>query len=172
MARMALKRRICWASVLFFACVVLLLGVMWTSHVGVILGVGKCPSTDLPELRVELSRTGCLVLVVYYSYIPSNWDPNVWNTPFVDWISYPGGFDLIVAAPVVMPVPGLCGYLCACLCIRKGVRSKRRLVECRCSDCGYDLRAHLLGQKCPECGTVISGTRFAPTNPPKESLPP
>ncbi len=25
-----------------------------------------------------------------------------------------------------------------------------------CENCGYDLRAHNLGEKCPECGTLIS----------------
>jgi hypothetical protein len=25
----------------------------------------------------------------------------------------------------------------------------------RCAECGYDLRAHRPGQKCPECGTEV-----------------
>ncbi len=25
----------------------------------------------------------------------------------------------------------------------------------RCVKCGYDLRAHAAGQRCPECGTVV-----------------
>jgi hypothetical protein len=34
-------------------------------------------------------------------------------------------------------------------------RSRKKLKEGCCPTCGYDLRAHKPGQKCPECGTEI-----------------
>lgn len=34
-------------------------------------------------------------------------------------------------------------------------RRRRRPEAGKCGRCGYDLRAHVAGQRCPECGTVI-----------------
>ena len=39
--------------------------------------------------------------------------------------------------------------------IRVWSRRRRRPPEGLCRRCGYDLRAHRVGQKCPECGTLI-----------------
>ncbi len=39
------------------------------------------------------------------------------------------------------------------LCWR--LRRRRRMRGC-CSQCSYDLRAHKIGDKCPECGTIIA----------------
>jgi hypothetical protein len=39
-------------------------------------------------------------------------------------------------------------------CYRLSMPRKGQPVGC-CQKCGYDLRAHQAGEKCPECGTVI-----------------
>jgi len=62
-------------------------------------------------------------------------------------------------------------------------RWKRRIAAGHCAKCGYDLRAHRPGQRCPECGTPIPldetrhrlpGKDLKPpeTDPPAEPLPP
>ena len=39
------------------------------------------------------------------------------------------------------------------------VRQRKDIPERACKVCRYDLRAHSAGQRCPECGTVISSPR-------------
>ena len=39
----------------------------------------------------------------------------------------------------------------------RAIRRRRRLTRAGlCSKCGYDLRAHAIGDKCPECGTPVA----------------
>ena len=44
---------------------------------------------------------------------------------------------------------------------RRNRRRQQRRERGLCPNCSYDLRAHLPGSKCPECGTLIS-SRIAP----------
>lgn len=39
-----------------------------------------------------------------------------------------------------------------CVCVRLGVRARRRARTGRCAACGYDLRGLEAGTRCPECG--------------------
>ena len=41
------------------------------------------------------------------------------------------------------------------------IRIRRRLAFYRCTFCGYDLRSHTPGEKCPECGTLIPNSSVA-----------
>ncbi|HEX2970752.1 MAG TPA: hypothetical protein VHP11_00365 [Tepidisphaeraceae bacterium] len=43
-------------------------------------------------------------------------------------------------------------------------RRTRRIARGLCPICGYDLRAHRPGQRCPECGTPIPSTLATPGN--------
>lgn len=43
---------------------------------------------------------------------------------------------------------------------RRAWRVRYRRAHNLCLSCGYDLRAHAAGQKCPECGTVILTDTF------------
>jgi hypothetical protein len=61
-------------------------------------------------------------------------------------------------AAVISAIP-LALYL---LFSRKRLRAARRMDRGLCPDCGYDLRAHAAGQKCPECGAVIGVSRQNP----------
>ncbi len=45
--------------------------------------------------------------------------------------------------------------VCAWWCRKKYHQVQSRAIENLCPICGYDLRAHKPGQKCPECGTEI-----------------
>ncbi len=42
--------------------------------------------------------------------------------------------------------------------------SRRRVASGLCVQCGYDLRAHKPGQKCPECGTVVAARCEGPSD--------
>jgi hypothetical protein len=44
----------------------------------------------------------------------------------------------------------------ACILFIKRVRRRKQDGRFRCLRCSYDLRAHHPGEKCPECGTIIS----------------
>ena len=39
----------------------------------------------------------------------------------------------------------------------RGFRRRRRAGEKICARCSYDLRAHKVGDRCPECGAVVGG---------------
>ena len=54
-------------------------------------------------------------------------------------------------APVVLALPGVAVFS---VMGWRGVRRRRRGRRGLCLDCGYDLRAHAAGQRCPECGGV------------------
>jgi hypothetical protein len=59
--------------------------------------------------------------------------------------------------------------------LRNGRRERRRVRRGLCTRCGYDLRAHRPGQKCPECGTPIpppKDLKPPQSEPPPEPLPP
>ena len=62
-----------------------------------------------------------------------------------------------------LPAPPL--LACAYLCFRKWRKQldmERKRALGRCITCGYDLRAHQPGQKCPECGTEIPRLGWRP----------
>jgi hypothetical protein len=88
-------------------------------------------------------------------------------------------FDGIVAS--LWLVTSASGILAGVSCVAVGPR--RRPKKGDCAVCGYDLRAHRPGQRCPECGTPIpldktgdrpSGKDLEPpeTDPPGEPSPP
>ena len=102
--------------------------------------------------------------VTSYMY-HTNWD-NYWTTPneksrwqILDFGYVHLRFDyeptlrclrippwFLLVGPLVLPGVWVTG----------AIRRRRRCVgEVMCVKCGYDLRAHEAGQKCPECGTVI-----------------
>ena len=43
--------------------------------------------------------------------------------------------------------------------VRGFIRNRRRRLRGKCLACGYDLRAHNAGDRCPECGMVLSPAR-------------
>jgi len=51
-----------------------------------------------------------------------------------------------------------------------GLLRRRRAPSGRCSHCSYDLRAHAVGQKCPECGMPIPA-KNATIKPSERSYP-
>ena len=63
------------------------------------------------------------------------------------------GPDLLVGVPHWLLAPPLA--LPALVWLRRRRRHRRRLRDGLCLTCGYDLRAHAPGQKCPECGTAV-----------------
>jgi hypothetical protein len=73
----------------------------------------------------------------FWLWIPSDvHDPAVFFLAIADWV-------------LAVPLIG-----CAYFCWRRSSRA-RTSSQTRCPICGYDLRAHKPGQKCPECGTEI-----------------
>jgi hypothetical protein len=48
---------------------------------------------------------------------------------------------------------------------RRSARRRRRLARGLCIKCGYDLRAHRAGQRCPECGTPVPAGHAPPNQP-------
>jgi hypothetical protein len=65
-----------------------------------------------------------------------------------------------------------CPMVCAVI---RGRSNRYRRLHGLCLKCGYDLRAHGPGQRCPECGTPIppgKNSKPPPTDPPAEPLPP
>ena len=54
------------------------------------------------------------------------------------------------------PVSLLAGLLLICE-LRRKWRNRSRDDDSLCPTCSYDLRAHKAGERCPECGTTITG---------------
>jgi hypothetical protein len=67
-------------------------------------------------------------------HVAAFWVPH-WSVQCLAW------------SPVL--IAGFLGY-------RRRVRRRGRRSHGLCVTCGYDLRAHKLGGRCPECGTVIA----------------
>lgn len=69
---------------------------------------------------------------------------------------------------IIMPIWGVV-IIAAVIPVLWGIgfqrRYSRRQLGC-CLQCGYDLRAHQPGQKCPECGTPVSARIRGNTSPP------
>jgi len=77
-------------------------------------------------------------------------------------IAVPNWFTIALLA--IVPVLAIRNW-------RRKAREKRRICEYCCPKCGYDLRAHGIGDKCPECGTHIGSLSLisrAPENGPTQ----
>jgi hypothetical protein len=76
-----------------------------------------------------------------------------------DVVDFTGPHDMLLQRDIIVPawVPlGLCAGVCALLFlpIRHRWRTALRAREGLCLKCGFDLRAHQVGARCPECGMV------------------
>lgn len=71
---------------------------------------------------------------------------------------YPPGRheEFTISIPDWLPLMAFLALACASY--RRGgqLRVKARLADGLCPQCSYDLRAHQSGDKCPDCGTLIS----------------
>jgi hypothetical protein len=123
--------------------------------------------------HIVLASTG--LLLVAASFLPM-W--TVWQVGVGELVCWPGNFwDVIGAIPynverrgwegaalllpqtawVALAVAGVFGW-CFGLGIHDVVVSRRERLGL-CSHCGYDLRAHGVGERCPECGTSVAAVR-------------
>ncbi len=76
----------------------------------------------------------------------------------MNYVGMPGLTSRLIRVPDWFLVLLTGSPLCCLLGYKRRTRL-RRLRKGLCLHCGYDLRAHKPGQKCPECGTLI------PTSP-------
>lgn len=65
-----------------------------------------------------------------------------------------GPAELVIKIPYRYCTPAL--LLLASACWWLGRRPRRRALLGKCSECKYDMRAHKLGDRCPECGSVFN----------------
>jgi hypothetical protein len=101
-------------------------------------------------------RGGCITYMIIHGYRSDFRDTEYGPSPFVGWLTYPAigrvpavtfiSLDVWVLA---LPFLGLAFWSV------KRTGRLQQLSAGRCALCGYDLRAHKPGQKCPECGTEI-----------------
>jgi hypothetical protein len=70
------------------------------------------------------------------------------------WVPKDGPLPAMFLLAISDWVPAVPLFLCAYLCWNRRTRVTSSS-QSRCPICGYDLRAHKPGQKCPECGTEI-----------------
>ena len=83
-----------------------------------------------------------------YGLFVEKWDTAPPEPPGIAWgIRFPTWW--LVSIFSIIPGSRLLGFV-----IRRQ-RTASRLKMGYCLQCGYDLRAHQPGQKCPECGTLI-----------------
>ena len=74
------------------------------------------------------------------------------------WTHFPAAGDYqitILAITFLIVALALLPTLEFGLLLRRGLRQRRRQDASCCRRCGYDLRAHQPGGRCPECGTTI-----------------
>jgi len=98
------------------------------------------------------------------------WHGTLVGRPLISNFRDPTGkSDMLRERDIIVPAWGPLG-LCAGVCgwlvlfpIRRRWRTARRLREGLCLKCGYDLRAHQPGGRCPECGTVKAGNPSSAT---------
>lgn len=137
---------------------------------------------DPGEMILFVSSFGRLQLEVYPSY---ETERIFWYTPKKprDLIQFhyaaetrtwhrftlekgPGVFGVVVPHWFLAGATASMGLLSFCL--RRRWRTRRVPPGC-CSTCGYDLRAHSPGQKCPKCGTEIPQPGAPPRSTPSTS---
>ena len=131
--------------------------------------------------RARLTYSSRLVLLSFSSPHPGlhfsagnagwpHWTYLSWRTPdpnFQDdkWFAVPTflGVCRFQFLPGLWVYSGLlipCSYLALLFAILpllalRSIRRRRKLARVGlCKKCGYDLRAHAIGEKCPECGTA------------------
>jgi hypothetical protein len=97
-----------------------------------------------------------LVLLLPFATEATWYRSYAWPNTFDGKTMEPGLFDVGCIGPLWAPWL-LCGAVLwlASGPWRKLRRMRRRLARGCCAECGYDLRAHQAGEKCPECGRVI-----------------
>ena len=90
------------------------------------------------------------------------WHGTLVRRPLISSFRDPTGkSDMLCERDIIVPAwgpLGLCAGLCTLLSfpIRRRWRAARRLRDGLCPSCGYDLRAHQVGARCPECGMVMA----------------
>lgn len=102
---------------------------------------------DRHFLDDELTHRGFLGFAYFCglrSYIGS--EEPTYDTPFVEVVVPLWAIVLLSGIPLVLPVV-------------RAERSRCRIRRGMCVRCGYDLRAHKPGDKCPECGTPVGPVR-------------
>ena len=81
--------------------------------------------------------------------------------PIMVWLPSPRGNPLVVTIPFYVPI--IVFGLLSRYTYKKWRSSLQKAAGC-CPHCGYDLRSHAPGDKCPECGTPIpTRSSSAPT---------
>jgi hypothetical protein len=79
-------------------------------------------------------------------------------------------FILVLIVPQWVPMI-LCTFAPFML-VRRKLRRRYRLKNLLCLNCGFDLRAHKPGDKCPSCGTPVPERPAQPASDPKPAEPP
>jgi hypothetical protein len=105
------------------------------------------PKKPLPMVLVFAIAYAPLAFVVFFAQTLLS-DIGAWSARlFGDWAA---AFSVVPVFAILM-IPG---WLFAHWW-RPHFDRYHRYKNGKCMECGYDLRAHHAGQRCPECGTAI-----------------